>query len=197
MGSQVKYGSRARMPTTIRLLMGIEKLVKHAIIPIQHQHMAISGAIAATLDQWAVWNRIGAGIALITVTKVHRHLHLVCHYRIQWNTNRTAIIGTRAKIGMQVAYRAGRYGLTKPAREMLWTVLSREEKYKAKPFLDAAVYRGGDLVSGWIYAGLAAAGMSIGAIALASAPVAGLWALLALNLGRREEELANAQGEQT
>ena len=57
---------------------------------------------------------------------------------------------------VQVIYRAGRYGLTKPAREMLWTVLGREEKYKAKPFLDAAVYRGGDLVSGWIYAGLAA-----------------------------------------
>ena len=48
---------------------------------------------------------------------------------------------------VQVAYRAGRYGLTKPACEMLWTVLGREEKYKAKPFLDAAVYRGGDLVS--------------------------------------------------
>lgn len=96
---------------------------------------------------------------------------------------------------VQVAYRAGRYGLTKPAREMLWTVLSREDKYKAKPFLDAAVYRGGDLVSGWIYAGLAAAGMSIGAIALASAPVAGLWALLALKLGKQEESLANAQGE--
>lgn len=96
---------------------------------------------------------------------------------------------------VQVVYRAGRYGLTKPAREMLWTVLGREEKYKAKPFLDAAVYRGGDLVSGWIYTGLAAVGLSIGAIALVSAPVAGIWALLALRLGKQEEELANAQGD--
>jgi AAA family ATP:ADP antiporter len=96
---------------------------------------------------------------------------------------------------VQVIYRAGRYGLTKPAREMLWTVLGREAKYKSKPFLDAAVYRGGDLVSGWIYTGLAAVGLSIGAIALVSAPVAGLWALLALRLGRREEQLAIKQEE--
>ena len=96
---------------------------------------------------------------------------------------------------VQVIYRAGRYGLTKPAREMLWTVLSREDKYKAKPFLDAAVYRGGDLVNGWLYHGLAAAGMTVGAIALVSAPVAGIWALLAINLGRRERILARTEGE--
>ena len=96
---------------------------------------------------------------------------------------------------VQVAYRAGRYGLTKPAREMLWTVLGREEKYKAKPFLDAAVYRGGDLVSAWIYKGLEIAGLSIAAIALVAAPVAGIWALLAVRLGRQEEKLANPEGE--
>jgi AAA family ATP:ADP antiporter len=98
---------------------------------------------------------------------------------------------------VQVIYRAGRYGLTKPAREMLWTVLGREEKYKSKPFLDAAVYRGGDLVSGWIYTGLAAIGLSIGAIALVAAPVAGLWALLGIRLGRQEQRMADIQGEKT
>ena len=96
-------------------------------------------------------------------------------------------------VAVQVVYRAGRYGITKPAREMLWTVLSREEKYKAKPFLDAAVYRGGDLVSGWVYAGLAALGLTVGAIALVAAPVAGLWLMLGWKLGRREEVLAAEQ----
>lgn len=96
---------------------------------------------------------------------------------------------------VHVAYRAGRYGMLKPAREMLWTVLGREEKYKSKPFLDAAVYRGGDLVSGWIYTGLAAVGLSIGAIALVAVPVAGVWALLGFRLGQREESLAAEQGE--
>jgi AAA family ATP:ADP antiporter len=92
---------------------------------------------------------------------------------------------------VQVAYRAGRYGFTKPAREILWTVLDREAKYKSKPFLDAAVYRGGDLLSGWLYTGMAALGLTIGAIALVAAPVAGIWALLGLRLGRRQEQLAS------
>ena len=98
---------------------------------------------------------------------------------------------------VQVIYRAGRYGLTKPAREILWTVLGREAKYKSKPFLDAAVYRGGDLLSGWVYTGLTAIGLSIGAIALTAAPVAGIWMLLAVRLGARRESLAKAGGTQT
>lgn len=97
---------------------------------------------------------------------------------------------------VQVCYRAGRYGLTKPAREMLWTVLDRQAKYKSKPFLDAAVYRGGDLVSGWLYTGMAAVGLSIGAIALVAAPVAGIWAVLGFGLGKKQEVLAGvAEGE--
>jgi AAA family ATP:ADP antiporter len=100
-------------------------------------------------------------------------------------------------VAVQVAYRAGRYGLTKPAREILWTVLGREAKYKSKPFLDAAVYRGGDLVSGWIYTGLAAIGLSIGAIAFIAAPVAAVWAMVGLRLGRREHALAAKQGDET
>jgi AAA family ATP:ADP antiporter len=96
---------------------------------------------------------------------------------------------------VQVIYRAGRYGLTKPAREILWTVLGREAKYKSKPFLDAAVYRGGDLLSGWIYTGLVALGMSVGAIALTAAPMAGLWTLLAIKLGAKQESLARHEDD--
>jgi AAA family ATP:ADP antiporter len=91
---------------------------------------------------------------------------------------------------VQVIYRAGRYGLTKPAREVLFTVVSREEKYKSKAFIDAAVYRGGDLVSGWVYAGAAALGLTIGSIALLAAPVGAIWAIVAIRLGRRGEALA-------
>lgn len=96
-------------------------------------------------------------------------------------------------VAVQVAYRAGRYGVTRPAREVLFTVLDREQKYKSKAFLDAAVYRGGDLTSGWIFAGLSAAGLSLGAIALVAAPLAGIWALLGLRLGRRQDELAGGE----
>jgi len=96
-------------------------------------------------------------------------------------------------IALQVAYRALRYGLAKPTREILFTVLGREEKYKSKAFLDAAIYRGGDLTSGWIFTGLRALGLSIGAIALAAAPLAAVWALLALWLGRRQDRAARAE----
>ncbi len=105
-----------------------------------------------------------------------------------------AALGTLPLLGVlvavQVAYRAGRYGITRPAREILFTVVGREQKYKSKAFIDAAVYRGGDLTSGWIFAGLQALGMSLGAIALAAAPVAGLWALLGYRLGLRQDERA-------
>lgn len=91
---------------------------------------------------------------------------------------------------VQVLYRAGRYGLAKPAREVLFTVLPREEKYKSKAFIDAAVYRGGDLVSGWIYAGLAFLGLTVGPIALVALPAGILWAVISLRVGRTGEKLA-------
>ena len=91
-------------------------------------------------------------------------------------------------IVVQILYRAGRYAIAKPSREVLFTVVGREERYKSKAFIDAGVYRGGDLVSGWIYTGLAAVGLSLGAIALVAVPVAALWAGTGWKLGRRQEE---------
>jgi AAA family ATP:ADP antiporter len=91
---------------------------------------------------------------------------------------------------IQVAYRAGRYGIAKPAREVLFTVVGREEKYKSKAFLDAAVYRGGDLASGWIYYGLTWVGLSLGAIAFVAAPMAAVWVAVGWMLGMRQEALA-------
>jgi len=93
-------------------------------------------------------------------------------------------------VALQIAYRAGRYGIAKPAREVLFTVVDREERYKSKAFLDAAVYRGGDLVSGWAYAGLSALGLTVGAISLVAAPLAAIWVVVGWALGTRQEELA-------
>ena len=90
----------------------------------------------------------------------------------------------------QVLYRTIRYAIARPAREVLFTVVGREQRYKSKAFLDAAVYRGGDLLSGWIYAGLAALGLSVGAIALLAVPAAVLWAGVGIALGRRQEARA-------
>ena len=90
-------------------------------------------------------------------------------------------------VAVQIIYRVGRYGISRGAREVLFTVISREEKYKSKSFIDAAVYRGGDLVTGWMYAGLSAVGLSLGVIAFMAAPIAAVWAMNGLNIGRRCE----------
>jgi ATP:ADP antiporter, AAA family len=149
-------------------------------------------ALFATIDLWAnvltiliqvyVAERamrflgVGATLAILPVVTCLAFVALGIHPTL------TAIVI------VQVGYRAFRYGFAKPSREVLFTVVSREEKYKSKAFLDAAVYRGGDLVSGWIYAGMAALGMTVGAIAVAAAPVAAVWGLVAIRLGRRQEE---------
>jgi AAA family ATP:ADP antiporter len=98
-------------------------------------------------------------------------------------------------VAVQVLRRAGDYAVTRPARELLYVVLGREEKYKAKSFVDTVVYRGGDALSAWAYAGLRAMGASLGAIAWLAVPLAGFWAWLAYRLGRRQEALAATSTE--
>lgn len=93
-------------------------------------------------------------------------------------------------IAVQVFRRAGNYAVMRPAREMLYVVLGKEEKYKAKNFIDTVVYRGGDAVSAWAYAGLKAVGISPAGIALVAVPLAGVWAWISFKLGKRQTQLA-------
>lgn len=97
-----------------------------------------------------------------------------------------------ALVVFQVLRRAGNYAVTKPARETLFTVIAREDKYKAKNFIDTAVYRGGDAVSGWAFAGLSALGLGLSAIAFVAVPLAALWMIVGLWIGRQQEKLRHA-----
>ena len=101
----------------------------------------------------------------------------------------------------QVLRRAADYSMLRPVREVLFTVVSREEKYKAKNFIDTVVLRGGDAASGWVSAGLKALGAGTAAVALIAAPIAFLSALLSWFLGREQEALKSsaprAQGSAT
>jgi AAA family ATP:ADP antiporter len=76
---------------------------------------------------------------------------------------------------------------------MLYVVLGREEKYKAKNFIDTTVYRGGDAISAWIYTGLRSLGLGLSGIAWIAVPLAGLWALLAYRLGHEQTGIAQRQ----
>jgi AAA family ATP:ADP antiporter len=86
--------------------------------------------------------------------------------------------------------RAVEFGIVRPAREVLWTVVSREEKYKAKNVIETLVYRGGDAASGWLSTGLTAVGAGFGLVAVVVVPFAGLWGGLCLWLARRQARMA-------
>ena len=91
-----------------------------------------------------------------------------------------------------VIRRAGEYAISKPAREILFTVVSPQEKYKAKNVIDTVVYRGGDAVSSWLFEGLRVLGLGFSGIAFAGVPIAALWAVNGYLLGRRQEQLRAA-----
>jgi AAA family ATP:ADP antiporter len=91
----------------------------------------------------------------------------------------------------QVVRRAGEYAVTRPAREILFTVLNREEKYKSKSFIDTVVFRGGDAVSGWLFEGLRMIGLGFAGIAFFAVPVALLWTGTGWWLGRSQDKFRN------
>jgi AAA family ATP:ADP antiporter len=93
-------------------------------------------------------------------------------------------------IAFQAVQRAANFAISNPAREVLFTVVDREEKYKAKYVIDNVVFRGGDAVSGWLFNALRGAGLEPGSISLATVPVAAGWLALALVLGRMHEKRA-------
>jgi len=85
--------------------------------------------------------------------------------------------------------RVGDYALTRPCRDALFTVVSREEKYKAKSLIDTFVYRGGDALSGSLYKGLTGSfGAGPAAIGWLGAAISALWSVLALALGKAQEQ---------
>lgn len=88
-------------------------------------------------------------------------------------------------VGLQILRRAGNYAVTRPAREMLFTRVDRETRFKAKPVIDIVAYRGGDTVMAWLFTGLTQGlGLGLASVALVGAGIAALWTLVGLYLGR-------------
>jgi AAA family ATP:ADP antiporter len=96
-----------------------------------------------------------------------------------------------------VLRRAAEFAICKPARETLFNVLSREEKYKAKNFMDTAVYRAADMTSGWMFQGLQAIGFTLSGIAYLAAPATLVWAGIGVWLTRRHRQLTQEHEERT
>src|SRR5260370_837644 len=97
----------------------------------------------------------------------------------------------------QVARRASTFAFMRPAREVLFTVLRREDKYRAKPFIDTFGYRCGDQLGAWSYSGLQALGLGLSAISYIAVPVVAGWCALGIWLGRKQRLLADAQHQES
>ena len=92
-----------------------------------------------------------------------------------------------------VMRRACEYAFVRPGREMLWSPLDTETKYKAKNAIDVPVYRGADAMAAQVSNGIAAAGFTTAAVALMGAVAAAVWGLVGWWLGRRFESVASAR----
>jgi len=101
--------------------------------------------------------------------------------------------GLAAVVTIQVAQRWMNFAISNPARQIFYTVVGREEKYKAKNLIDVVVFRGSDALYGWAFDSLQVLGLKLGAIALCALPVALGWTVLSATLGRTQERRAAAE----
>lgn len=87
--------------------------------------------------------------------------------------------------------RAGNFAVARPAREVLFTVVSREDKYKAKSFIDTFIYRAGDQIGAWSSPALGWMGLGLTGISFVAAPLAAIWLFISLWLGRKQVSMAH------
>jgi AAA family ATP:ADP antiporter len=105
-----------------------------------------------------------------------------------------SVIGTLAALVIfEAIYRAVQRAVMRPARETLYTVVSKEEKYKAKAFIDTFVFRGGDVVGAWTEGLITRLGMGLFALASLTIPMAIVWAALGIWLGIQQRDKAHEQ----
>ena len=104
-----------------------------------------------------------------------------------------AIAGSLAVlIVFEAVFRAVQRAIMRPARETLFTVVSSEDKYKSKAFIDTFVYRGGDVLGAWTEGLIGRLGMGLMALATLTIPLAVLWAGLGIWLGLKQRNFALA-----
>jgi AAA family ATP:ADP antiporter len=97
-------------------------------------------------------------------------------------------------VGLQITRRAGNYAITRPGREMLFTAVDADTRFKAKPVIDIVVYRGGDVLTAWVYTALTATlGFGLAGIAAVAAVVAAVWAAAGIFLGRAYERAGESE----
>jgi AAA family ATP:ADP antiporter len=136
--------------------------------------------------QLLVFARLGAALGLAWMLAL---MPLVSLFGFLW-------LGSAPTLAVLIAFgitrRVGEFAISKPSREELFTVVPREQRYKAKNFIDTVVYRGGDALAGWLVGGLRGLGLGLSALSFLAAPLALAWLAVGLWLGRRQVRLRRA-----
>jgi AAA family ATP:ADP antiporter len=163
--------SRAQLDSATRTqIFGAVDLATNILNPL----------LQLTLARW-VLQRAGVGLALGVIAAVFT-LGFVA-------MSAAPVLGVL--IAFMIAQRTGQFAISNPARETLFTVVGREEKYKAKNVIDNAVFRGSDVATVWLFNLLhTGAGLGLATISLIAAPAMALWFGLSLALGRAENRQA-------
>ncbi len=105
-----------------------------------------------------------------------------------------ALVGSFAMlILLDATFRGVQRAITRPARETLFTVVGREDKYKSKAFTDTFVYRGGDVLGAWTEGWLGLLGLGVLGLASVVVPLSAAWAMLGLWLGRSQSAMTAAK----
>lgn len=172
------YFEQARI-VAASLASGAERTRLFAYIDLSVNLLALSLQVAATAK---LLNRLGVAGTLVLLPALS-----VAGFAMLGAYPVLAVL-----VVFQVVRRAGEYAIAKPARELLYAVLDRERKYKAKNFIDTVVFRGADAASGWLLAGLKVLGLGVVALAVAAVPLALGWATVSWLLGKRQQALARS-----
>jgi AAA family ATP:ADP antiporter len=212
--SRLGGGALAALPQLVRspYLLGIAAWVSlqsfcATILYFQQIHLVAAGVQGAGAQ-----TRIFASLDLaVNVLTLATQIFATGHLLKRFGTGVTAaalpaiyvlaflaifFVPTLATVMMaQVAQRWLHFAIAQPARQVFYTVLGREEKYKAKNLIDVVIYRGSDALYGWVFDSLQALGLTLAGIALVACPVAAVWFVLSAALGRTQDKRAQVHAE--
>ena len=183
--------------------------VLSTLLYFQQAHL-VKDAIADSAERTALFAKLDLSVNLLTLA-----IQVLVFGRLSKSVSTTVmlvlmpalsfagffVLGAYPLLAVLIVFgvmrRAGEFALSKPTRETLFNILSREEKYKSKNFIDTVVYRGGDTISGWVSTGLRAIGMSVSGVSYAAVLLAAVWIGVALYLGRTHAGLQRTRAAAT
>jgi AAA family ATP:ADP antiporter len=194
----------ARSPHLLGMAAGALFARGHGALPAQAQ--IVAGAVHGAGEQTRVFASVDLAVGLLTLaTQVFATGRLLRRFGTGvaaaslpgvYLVGFTALAvapGLAVVLVFQVVQRWVNFAVANPARQVFFTVVDREAKYKAKNVIDVVVYRGSDAASSWLFESLQALGWKLGAIALAALPPMAGWLMLSNALGRLHEQRAARQ----